>query len=112
MLAGFVTRLESCQRLVLCVDEKSGIQALERTQSMLPPGLGYVEGVTHDYRRHGTMTLFAAPDTAKGRVLTRCQQHHRHKEYLRFLREIERTCRRHWMCTSSWITTLHTNIRE
>jgi transposase len=46
--------------VVLCVDKKSGIQALERTQPMLPLGLGYVEGVTHDYRRHGTITLFAA----------------------------------------------------
>src|SRR5208337_1347004 len=54
--------------VVLCVDEKSQIQALERTQPMLPMGLGYVEGVTHDYRRHGTTTLFAALDTAKGKV--------------------------------------------
>jgi len=51
--------------VVLCVDEKSGIQALERTQPMLPLGLGYVEGVTHDYRRHGTTTLFAALDTGE-----------------------------------------------
>jgi putative transposase len=76
--------------VVLCVDEKSGIQALERTQPMLPLGLGYVEGVTHDYRRHGTMTLFAALDTAKGKVFTQCRQHHRHQEYLGFLREIEK----------------------
>src|SRR5208283_3781231 len=60
--------------VVLCVDEKSGIQALERTQPMLPLGLGYVEGVTHDYRRHGTTTLFAALDTANGKVLTKCRQ--------------------------------------
>jgi putative transposase len=59
--------------VVLCVDEKSQIQALERTQPMLPMGLGYVEGVTHDYRRHGTTTLFAALDTAKGKVLTQCR---------------------------------------
>lgn len=75
--------------VVLCVDEKSQIQALERTQPMLPMGLGYVEGVTHDYRRHGTTTLFAALDTAKGSVLTQCRQRHRHQEYLGFLREIE-----------------------
>ena len=75
--------------VVLCVDEKSGIQALERTQPMLPLGLGYVEGVTHDYRRHGTTTLFAALDTANGKVLTRCRPRHRHQEYLGFLREIE-----------------------
>src|SRR5258708_20276351 len=68
--------------VVLCVDEKSGIQALERTQPMLPLGLGYVEGVTHDYRRHGTTTLFAALDTANGKVLTKCRPRHRHQEYL------------------------------
>jgi transposase len=68
--------------VVLCVDEKSQMQALERTQPMLPMGLGYVEGVTHDYRRHGTTTLFAALDTAKGKVLTQCRQRHRHQEYL------------------------------
>ena len=76
--------------VVLCVDEKSGIQALERTQPMLPLGLGYVEGVTHDYRRHGTTTLFAALDTASGKVLTKCRPRHRHQEYLSFLREIEK----------------------
>jgi putative transposase len=76
--------------VVLCVDEKSEIQALERTQPMLPLGLGYVEGVTHDYRRHGTTTLFAALDTANGKVIAHCRPHHRHQEYLSFLREIER----------------------
>src|SRR6202795_2682678 len=74
--------------VVLCVDEKSQIQALERTQPMLPMGLGYVECVTHDYRRHGTTTLFAALDTAKGKVLTQCRQRHRHQEFLAFLRHI------------------------
>src|SRR5260221_542732 len=48
---------------------------------MLPMGLGYVEGVTHDYRRHGSTTLFAALDTAKGKVLTQCRPRHRHQEY-------------------------------
>jgi len=76
--------------VVLCVDEKSGIQALERTQPMLPLGLGYVEGMTHDYRRHGTTTLFAALDAANGKVLTHCRPRHRHQEYLSFLREIEK----------------------
>jgi len=75
--------------MVLCVDEKSQIQALDRTQPMLPIGLGYVEGVTHDYVRHGTTTLFAALDVASGRVLTRCAPRHRHQEFLRFLDEIE-----------------------
>ena len=76
--------------VVLCVDEKSGMQALERTQPMLPLGLGYVQGVTHDYRRHGTTTLFAALDTANGKVLAQCRLRHRHQEYLDFLREIEK----------------------
>jgi putative transposase len=75
--------------MVLCVDEKSQIQALDRTQPMLPLGLGYVEGVTHDYVRHGTTTLFAALDIASGQVLTRCTQRHRHQEFLAFLRHIE-----------------------
>ena len=75
--------------LVLCVDEKSQVQALERTQPMLPMGLGYVEGVTHDYVRHGTTTLFAALDIANGSVLTQCKPHHRHQEFLGFLRHIE-----------------------
>jgi putative transposase len=75
--------------VVLCVDEKSQIQALERTQPMLPLGLGYVEGVTHDYERHGTTTLFAALDIAKGNVLAQCKQRHRHQEYLAFLKHVE-----------------------
>jgi len=75
--------------LVLCVDEKSQVQALERTQPVLPMGLGYVEGITHDYIRHGTTTLFAALDVANGSVLTQCKQRHRHQEFLAFLRHIE-----------------------
>ena len=75
--------------LVLCVDEKSQIQALERSQPLLPLGLGYVEGVTHDYKRHGTTTLFAALDTATGEVLTQCKPRHRHQEFLQFLHHIE-----------------------
>jgi len=75
--------------VVLCVDEKSQIQALDRTQPLLPLGLGYVEGVTHDYVRHGTTTLFAALDVASGRVLTQCKRRHRHQEFLQFLRHIE-----------------------
>jgi putative transposase len=75
--------------MVLCVDEKSQIQALDRTQPILPMGLGYVEGITHDYVRHGTTTLFAALDIATGQVLTRCRPRHRHQEYLQFLRQID-----------------------
>jgi len=75
--------------LVLCVDEKSQVQALERTQPVLPMGLGYLEGVTHDYIRHGTTTLFAALDVANGTVITQCKARHRHQEFLAFLRHIE-----------------------
>jgi putative transposase len=76
---------------VLCVDEKSQIQALDRTQPMLPMGLGYVEGVTHDYERHGTTTLFAALDVATGKVLSACKPRHRHQEYLSFLKHVEQS---------------------
>lgn len=75
--------------VVLCVDEKSQIQALDRTQPMLPMGLGYVEGVTHDYERHGTTTLFAALDIANGAVLGQCKRRHRHQEYLQFLKHVD-----------------------
>ena len=75
--------------LVLCVDEKSQIQALERTQPMLPMGLGYLEGVTHDYVRHGTTTLFAALDVQNGKVITQCKSRHRHQEFLSFLRHLD-----------------------
>lgn len=75
--------------LVLCVDEKSQCQALERTQPMLPMGLGYLEGVTHDYVGHGTTTLFAALDIANGQVLTQNKGRHRHQEFLGFLRHID-----------------------
>jgi putative transposase len=67
--------------LVLCVDEKSQVQALERTQPLLPLGFGYVEGVTHDYKRHGTTTLFAALDLRTGQVLAQCKPRHRHQEF-------------------------------
>lgn len=75
--------------LVLCVDEKSQIQALNRTQPVLPMGLGYLEGVTHDYVRHGTTTLFAALDIATGAVFTECKPRHRHQEFLSFLRRLD-----------------------
>ena len=75
--------------LVLCVDEKSQCQALERTQPVLPMGLGYVEGVTHDYYRHGTTTLFAALDVVSGQVISQCKPRHRHQEFLSFLRHLD-----------------------
>jgi putative transposase len=75
--------------LVLCVDEKSQCQALERTQPILPMGLGYLEGVTHDYIRHGTTTLFAALNIANGQVINKCHRQHRHQEFLKFLKHID-----------------------
>ena len=76
--------------LVICVDEKSQCQALERTQPMLPMGFGYVEGVTHDYKRHGTTTLFAALEIATGHVTAAVKPKHRHQEFLSFLRQLDR----------------------
>ncbi len=76
--------------VVLCVDRKSQCQALERSQPMLSMGLGYVEGVTHDYVRHGTTRLFAALDIANGQVVTQNRPRHRHQEFLGFLRRIDK----------------------
>ena len=68
---------------------RAQVQALERSQPLLPLGLGYAEGVTHDYKRHGTTTLFAALDVATGEVLAQCKPRHRHQEFLQFLRHID-----------------------
>ncbi len=76
--------------VVLCVDEKSQCQALERTQPILPLGLGYAEGVTDNYFRHGTTTLFAALDIATGEVCTMCNPRHRHQEFIGFLNKLNR----------------------
>ena len=75
--------------LVLCVDEKSQIQALDRTAPILPLRPGLPERQTHDYKRHGTTTLFAAFDVLEGKVIGRCMQKHRHQEFIRFLNQIE-----------------------
>lgn len=74
--------------IVLCVDEKSQIQALDRTAPMLPMQPGLPERRTHDYRRHGTTTLFAALEIATGKITARTQPRHRHQEFLRFLKQI------------------------
>ncbi len=76
--------------IVLCVDEKSQIQALDRTQPGLPMKKGRCGTMTHDYKRHGTTTLFAALNTLDGKVLGACMPQHRHQEWLRFLRQIDR----------------------
>jgi transposase len=75
--------------VVLCVDEKSQIQALERTQPLLPMRPGQPERHTHDYLRHGTTSLFAALDVATGEVLGKCYPRHRSREFLRFLKTID-----------------------
>ncbi len=76
--------------LVLCCDEKSQIQALDRTQPGLPLKRGRAQTLTHDYKRNGTTTLFAALNTLDGAVIGQCLPRHRHQEWLRFLRQIER----------------------
>ena len=75
--------------IVLCVDEKSQIQALDRTQPGLPIKQGRCGTMTHDYKRHGTTTLFAALELAQGKVVGECYQRHRHQEFLKFLRRVD-----------------------
>lgn len=82
---------EQTRAVVLCVDEKSQVQALDRSQPVLPMRPGQAERRTHDYYRHGTTSLFAALDVATGRIIGQCQGKHRHQEFLGFLRQIERT---------------------
>lgn len=78
------------QAIVLCCDEKTQIQALERTQPGLPLGLGHIRTQTHDYYRHGTITLFAAMNYLTGKIISRMENGHTHKDWLRFLKQIER----------------------
>jgi transposase len=75
--------------IVLSFDEKSQIQALDRTQPGLPMKKGRAGTMTHDYKRHGTTTLFAALDVVEGKVIGRCMQRHRHQEFIRFLNAVE-----------------------
>jgi len=78
------------QALVLCIDEKSQIQALDRTQPGLPLKKGRCGTMTHDYKRNGTTTLFAALEILQGKVVGQCYQRHRHQEFLKFLRRLDR----------------------
>jgi len=75
--------------LVLCCDEKSQIQALDRTQKGLPLKKGRCGTMTHDYKRNGTTTLFAALSMLDGRIISRCEPRHRHQEWLKFLKQID-----------------------
>ena len=77
--------------LVLCVDEKSQIQALDRTQPLLPMRPGQAERRTHDYERHGVTTLFAALDVKAGTIVGKCMPRHRAREFRKFLDEVERS---------------------
>lgn len=81
--------------LVLSIDEKSQIQALDRTQPGLPLKKGRAGTMTHDYKRNGTTTLFAALDVLKGQVIGQCMKRHRHQEFLKFLRTIDRQTPEH-----------------
>lgn len=76
--------------VVICLDEKSQIQALDRTQPGLPLKKGRCGTYTHDYKRNGTTTLFAALDMLEGKVIGQCQSRHRHQEWLKFLRRLDR----------------------
>ena len=78
------------QAIVLCVDEKSQIQALDRTQPSLPLKKGRCSTMTHDYKRNGTTTLFAAIELLEGKVIGQCYQRHRHQEFLKFLRCLDK----------------------
>jgi len=98
--------------IVLCVDEKSQIQALERTQPVRPVAPGRVERRTHDYLRHGTTTLFAALEVATGQVTDACRPRHRHSEFLAFLKLVAKAYPRrqlHVVC-DNYATHKHPNV--
>lgn len=101
--------------LVLCCDEKSQVQALDRTQPGLPLKKGRAATMTHDYKRHGTTTLFAALNTLDGKVIACCQQRHRHVEWLKFLRQIDRQTPKgkdlHLIC-DNYATHKHPKVKE
>src|SRR3954462_4795421 len=99
--------------VVLCVDEKSQIQALERTQPVCQVWLDRPEQRTHDYVRHGTTTLFAALEVATGHVIDQCAPRHRHQEFLAFLKQVVRACPRrqlHVIC-DNYATHKHPVVR-
>ena len=101
--------------LVLCCDEKSQVQALDRTQPGLPMKPGRAATMTHDYKRNGTTTLFAAMNTLDGTVISRCEQRHRHIEWLDFLRQINRETAQgktlHLIC-DNYATHKHPKVKE
>ena len=101
--------------LVLSCDEKSQIQALNRTQPGLPMKRGRAGTVTHDYKRHGTTTLFAALNTLDGSVISMCQPRHRHAEWLKFLRLIDRKTPKHLtlhLIVDNYATHTHPDVQD
>ena len=103
------------QAVVLCVDEKSQVQALDRTQPSLPMKKGRAGTTTHDYKRHGTTTLFAALNVLTGKVIGHCLPRHRNTEFLKFLRIIDREVPKglqiHMIC-DNYGTHKHPNVKE
>jgi len=101
--------------LVICVDEKSQIQALNRTQPGLPMKAGRCATLTHDYRRHGTTTLFAALNMLDGKVIGECMARHRHQEFLKFLRRLDRDLPSHLalhLIVDNYGTHSHPNVKK
>lgn len=101
--------------LVLCCDEKSQCQALERTQPGLPLGIGHIRTQTHDYIRHGTITLFAALNYLDGKLISRLEQRHTHVEWLRFLKQIDRETPKDLdihLIVDNYCTHKHQNVRQ
>src|SRR6476661_4214451 len=100
--------------VVLSIDEKSQIQALDRTQPGLPMKKGRAGSMTHDYKRHGTTTLFAALDVATGKVIGQCMPRHRHQEWLKFLRRIDHETPKHLdvhLIADNYATHKHANVK-
>src|SRR5437764_951711 len=100
--------------VVLCMDEKSQIQALDRTQPSLPIKPGRAGTMTHDYKRHGTTTLFAALDVLTGAVIGQCLPRHRHTEFLKFLKTIDREVPRRLqihLILENYATHNHPNVK-
>lgn len=101
--------------LVLCCDEKSQVQALDRTQPGLPMKPGRAGTMTHDYKRHGTTTLFAALSMLDGKVISTCKPRHRHNEWLAFLRQIDRETPRRkqlHLIVDNYSTHKHAKVRR
>ena len=101
--------------LVLCCDEKSQCQALERTQPGLPLGIGHIRTKTHAYKRHGTIGLFAALNYLQGKIISRTETQHRHEEWLAFLKQIDRETPKELdlhLIADNYGTHKHPNVKE